>query len=180
MASQEPSKECASYVELGGAALAAGLLPLWEEGSLCDLELVAGDGAVQPAHKVVLASCSGFFRAALAGAGREMREARHAGRCARVALLAHSKWCHHTSCTYNAALVCNAHLCNTALKRRVRRLPFTQASTCPRAGWSCQAWTGPACGRCCRRSTRSACAWMGATCSSCWRPAATWRWSLCG
>ena len=49
-------------------------LDLWEEGSLCDVQLRTVDGAIVPAHRVILAASSGFFRALFIGSGRQMRE----------------------------------------------------------------------------------------------------------
>jgi BTB/POZ domain len=49
-------------------------LDLWEDGSLCDVQLRTVDGAIVPAHRVVLAASSGFFRALFVGSGRQMRE----------------------------------------------------------------------------------------------------------
>ncbi len=49
-------------------------LDLWEKGSLCDVQLRTVDGAIVPAHRVVLAASSGFFRALFVGSGRQMRE----------------------------------------------------------------------------------------------------------
>jgi len=49
-------------------------LDLWEDGSLCDVQLRTVDGAIVPAHRVVLAAASGFFRALFVGSGRQMRE----------------------------------------------------------------------------------------------------------
>lgn len=44
-------------------ATAAGLLALWQHGKLCDVVLEGADGAELPAHRLVLAATSGFFRA---------------------------------------------------------------------------------------------------------------------
>ena len=55
-------------------ACASGMYDLWQGGALCDCELVAADGLRLPAHKVVLASSSKYFKALLTGAGQEMRE----------------------------------------------------------------------------------------------------------
>ena len=49
-------------------------LSLWEEGSLCDVELRTADGALVSAHRIVLAAASPFFRALFVGSGRTMRE----------------------------------------------------------------------------------------------------------
>lgn len=49
-------------------------LDLWEDGSLCDVQLRTVDGGIVPAHRVVLAASSGFFRALFVGSGRQMRE----------------------------------------------------------------------------------------------------------
>lgn len=54
-------------------------LSLWEEGSLCDVELRTADGALVPAHRIVLAAASPFFRALFVGSGRTMREGAEEG-----------------------------------------------------------------------------------------------------
>mmetsp|Transcript_38705 Transcript_38705/g.97253 ORF Transcript_38705/g.97253 Transcript_38705/m.97253 type:complete len:124 (+) Transcript_38705:144-515(+) len=51
-----------------------GLADLWEEGCLTDVELQSADGVTLPAHKVVLAAASPFFRAFFTGAGTAMQE----------------------------------------------------------------------------------------------------------
>ncbi len=48
-----------------------GLASLWHAHELCDTRLIAEDGHVD-AHRVVLAACSGFFRARFVGAGAAM------------------------------------------------------------------------------------------------------------
>jgi hypothetical protein len=50
------------------------LRSLWLEGALCDVDLLASDGARVPAHRIVLAAASPFFRALFLGAGRSMRD----------------------------------------------------------------------------------------------------------
>lgn len=50
---------------------------LWENRSLCDVELRTSNNTNIPAHKVVLAAHSPFFRAIFAGASSEMRENRN-------------------------------------------------------------------------------------------------------
>ena len=60
-----------------------GFLSLLESQSLCDVELLAGNTMVYiPAHKVVLAAHSPFFRAIFAGASSDMIE--NARSCVRV------------------------------------------------------------------------------------------------
>ena len=49
-------------------------LSLWENQSLCDVELRTNNKKTIPAHKVVLAAHSPFFRAMFAGASRHMVE----------------------------------------------------------------------------------------------------------
>jgi len=51
-----------------------GLADLWEEGCLTDVELQSADGVTLPAHKVVLAAASPFFRAFFTGTGTAMQE----------------------------------------------------------------------------------------------------------
>jgi hypothetical protein len=72
-------------------ALAGALRGLWERGALCDVALVAADGAELPAHRLLLAAACGFFRAlftvragaagagACGGWGRSVRGARPQG-----------------------------------------------------------------------------------------------------
>jgi hypothetical protein len=43
--------------------MAGALLALWEHRKLCDVALAPADGAALPAHRLVLAAASGFFRA---------------------------------------------------------------------------------------------------------------------
>ena len=64
-----PSSKLVDIEEPGGKSteLGGGLLSLQSQGCLCDVRLVAGDGAVVRAHKVVLAATSNYFRARLAG-----------------------------------------------------------------------------------------------------------------
>eukprot|EP00241_Pyramimonas_parkeae_P000900 CAMPEP_0114237522 /NCGR_PEP_ID=MMETSP0058-20121206/7437_1 /TAXON_ID=36894 /ORGANISM="Pyramimonas parkeae, CCMP726" /LENGTH=599 /DNA_ID=CAMNT_0001349573 /DNA_START=302 /DNA_END=2101 /DNA_ORIENTATION=+ len=52
------------------------LLEMWREAKLCDVTLRAQDELV-PAHRIILAACSPFFRAMFTGTGGEMLE----GRC---------------------------------------------------------------------------------------------------
>eukprot|EP00803_Ostreobium_quekettii_P007929 evm.model.scf_841EXC.7 EVM.evm.TU.scf_841EXC.7 scf_841EXC:48893-54188(+) len=47
---------------------------LWQRQQLCDVVLRTGDGGLVGAHKIVLASCSPFFRALFTGTGQSMRE----------------------------------------------------------------------------------------------------------
>ncbi len=54
--------------------LPTGFLTLWENESLCDVELYTRDGTYIPAHKVVLAAHSPFFKAMFAGASSDMIE----------------------------------------------------------------------------------------------------------
>lgn len=54
--------------------LSEGLLELLSEGCLCDVNLVAGDGAVVKAHKVVLAARSNYLRARLTGPWSESQD----------------------------------------------------------------------------------------------------------
>jgi hypothetical protein len=49
-------------------------LDLWQDELLCDVQLRTVDGAIVPAHRIVLAAHSGFFRALFVGSGRQMRE----------------------------------------------------------------------------------------------------------
>lgn len=53
---------------------AKALYGLLLDQSLTDCELVASDGAVLPAHRIILAASSGFFRALLCGAWRQQQE----------------------------------------------------------------------------------------------------------
>jgi hypothetical protein len=50
------------------------LLSLWERGDLADVYLRCAGGELVPAHRVVLAASSPFFRALFVGTGRRMRE----------------------------------------------------------------------------------------------------------
>lgn len=57
---------------------------LWEAGELCDVALRAGDDAgaaapLLPAHQLVLAAASSYFRGAFVGAGRHMTPLAGAG-----------------------------------------------------------------------------------------------------
>lgn len=52
----------------------SGFLALWEENQLCDVELRTSDDVCIPAHRIVLAAVSPFFRAMFVGSGRTMRE----------------------------------------------------------------------------------------------------------
>lgn len=48
---------------------------LWRSGQLCDVQLHSSDSdQLLPVHRVMLAACSGFFRALFCGAGQSMRE----------------------------------------------------------------------------------------------------------
>lgn len=55
-------------------ASSSALYPLWQDGDLCDVELITSDGAVVPAHKVVLASASPMLKALMCSTGLSMRE----------------------------------------------------------------------------------------------------------
>lgn len=61
-----------SYHDHDGTS--SGFLALWENESLCDVELCTSDGTCIPAHKVVLAAHSPFFQAMFAGASSNMIE----------------------------------------------------------------------------------------------------------
>lgn len=51
------------------------LSQLWRSQQLCDVKLQPCDSdVVLPAHRIVLASSSGFFRAVFCGAGQVMKE----------------------------------------------------------------------------------------------------------
>ncbi|KAF6256002.1 hypothetical protein COO60DRAFT_1702518 [Scenedesmus sp. NREL 46B-D3] len=56
------------------AAQCAGLAGLWRSQQLVDVHIRTADGDLHGAHRVVLASSSGFFRALLCGAGQSMKE----------------------------------------------------------------------------------------------------------
>ena len=64
--------ECFRGTESSG--LHSGFLSLWENERLCDVELLTRDGTYIPAHKVVLAAHSPFFKAMFAGASSDMIE----------------------------------------------------------------------------------------------------------
>ena len=50
------------------------ILELWQEGCLVDVHLHTGDGGIVPAHKIILAAASPFFKALFVGSGQEMLE----------------------------------------------------------------------------------------------------------
>lgn len=63
-----------SFGEDEQRSMPSGFLTLWENESLCDVELLTRDGTYIPAHKVVLAAHSPFFQAMFAGASSNMIE----------------------------------------------------------------------------------------------------------
>lgn len=63
------------------AAQCASLAGLWRSQQLVDLQLQSADGDLHGAHRVVLASSSGFFRALLCGAGQSMKEGSSSSNC---------------------------------------------------------------------------------------------------
>eukprot|EP00854_Cymbomonas_tetramitiformis_P011613 gene11613-13715_t len=60
-------------VALNSCSWGDSLLELWEEGQLCDITLCTSTDEL-PAHRIVLASASPFFRAMFTGAGEHMAE----------------------------------------------------------------------------------------------------------
>jgi hypothetical protein len=63
------------------AAQCASLSRLWRSQQLVDVHLQSADGDLHGAHRVVLASSSGFFRALLCGAGQSMKEGSSSSAC---------------------------------------------------------------------------------------------------
>jgi hypothetical protein len=67
----EPELALECYPEDNGACTyglapdptARALLELWRHGKLCDAVVVSAEGAELPAHRLMLAASSGFFRA---------------------------------------------------------------------------------------------------------------------
>lgn len=67
----EPEPRSAS---LPSQDFTSSLYALWLEGALADCELVASDGAVLPAHRVVLAASSRFFKALFTGTWHDQQQ----------------------------------------------------------------------------------------------------------
>jgi hypothetical protein len=63
------------------AAQCASLAGLWRSQQLVDVHIQSADGDLHGAHRVVLASSSGFFRALLCGAGQSMKEGSSSSVC---------------------------------------------------------------------------------------------------